>query len=48
MGWEYPGISILLRRLPRLATDQTNVLVQNPDEPSLPSAMSIVKAMKGL
>ena len=42
---EFPDIRILVRRLPRLATDQTNALVQRPGEPALPILLDVVRDM---
>ena len=43
----YPGLRILVQRLPPMATDQTNALVQRAPQPTLPLARDIVVAMIG-
>ena len=43
----YSQVSVLVRRLPPMATDQTNALVQKVPQAALPIAIEIVREMAG-
>ena len=42
---EHPELSIVVRRLPRMATDQTNALIRQPCADAVPILLEVVRAL---